>query len=196
MWKATRSIDRARRLDGATSALRSALGAFVLVVCGSAACVPAEPLPPEVPPSPAANSPPVEFGYATTNGGQLTSTELRGRFAVLAFVATYDLASQAQIKVLGLVQRNHAPRVNVAAIALEPPENAPLVAAFADGLRVPFPVALADARTLAGHGPFEGLRHVPSIVILDRDGREVYRHLGAMDEKPLRAELERLGARR
>jgi hypothetical protein len=138
----------------------------------------------------------VEFGYATATGGHLTSTELRGRFTVIALVATYDIASQAQIKVLGLVARNHAPRVNVAAIALEPPENAPLVAAFALGLGVPYPVAIADARTLEGHGPFEGLRHVPSIVVLDREGREVYRHVGAMDEKPLRAELERLGARR
>ena len=203
MWKATRCTDRAPLAgEGATrwtrrGALRAALWAIgCAAACAGLACVPAEPPPPEVPPSPAAGGAPVEFGYATATGGVLTSTELRGRFTVIALVATYDLASQAQIKVLGRVAKNHAPRVNVAAIAMEPAENAPLVAAFAQGLGVPFPVAIADGRTLAGHGPFEGLHHVPSVVILDRDGREVFRHVGAMDEKPIHEELERLGARR
>lgn len=170
--------------------------AAVVIAGAGLACVPAEPLPPDVPPAPPPSSPPVEFGYPTTGGGRLTSVELRGRFAVIALVTTYDLASQAQLKVLGLLARNHAPRINVAAIALEPVENAPLVEAYATGLRLPFPIALADERTVEGRGPFEGLRHVPSIVILDRDGREVFRHIGAMDEKPIHAELERLGARR
>lgn len=188
MWKATRST---RLRAAGVVAVGLALLAGVEV-----ACVPAEPLPPEVPPAPPPSSAPVEFGYPTTGGGRLTSAELRGRFTVLALVATYDLASQAQLKVLGLVLRNHSPRVNVAAIVLGPPENAPLVEAYATGLRLPFPIALADERTVEGRGPFEGLRHVPSIVILDRDGREVFRHVGAMDEKPLHAELARVGARR
>lgn len=134
----------------------------------------------------------IQFSYETTDGKELTSFDLHGRLTVIALIATYDLPSQAQIKVLSLLSRNHKPRVNVAAIALDPPENKPLVIAFAQSLRLPFPVGIADEATIAGRGPFEGLSAVPSVVILDRGGREVYRHVGAIDEKPLHAELDRI----
>ena len=142
------------------------------------------------------DAPPVAFEYDTTDGGVLTSAGLRGRFTVLAFVATWDLISQAQIKVLGLVQRDHTPRVNVAAILIGPPENRPIDVAYGQSLRVPFPIAIAGPGVLEGTGPFAGVRAVPSIVILDRDGRIVLRHTGPMEVKPLREELTRLGARR
>ncbi len=171
-------------------------GLWIAVLSSIVGCVPAEPLPTETPEAPRSNGLPVTFGYETADGGRLSSLELRGRFTVIAFVATYDLASQAQLKVLGHVLRDHSPRVNVAAIDLDPVENKPLVKAFAAKLQAPFPIAIADARTVEGHGPFEGLHNVPSIVILDRDGREVFRHAGAMDERPLRKELERAGAHR
>jgi hypothetical protein len=99
---------------------------------------------------------------------------------VIAFGTTYDVPSQAQVKFLAQVHRDHTPRINVALIVLEQPENEVLVAAFADALGLRFPVALADAATIRGEGPFAGLRHVPSVVILDREGRERTRNLGLM----------------
>lgn len=142
------------------------------------------------------DGPPVDFAYETSDGGLLTAASLRGRFTVLAFVATYDLVSQAQVKVLGLVQRDHVPRVNVAALVIGPPESRPLAIAFGQSLHAPFPVAIAGAGALEGYGPFAGVRHVPSVVILDRDGRIVFHHTGPMEQKPLHAALTRLGARR
>jgi hypothetical protein len=53
-----------------------------------------------------------------------------------------------------------------------------MVEAFVAALNLPYPVAMADRATLAGEGPFRGLHHVPSIVILDREGREAHRRLG------------------
>ena len=175
MSKATRSID--------------ALLVIAALASTAAACVDAGPLPVTQPPVAAPNGPPVVFAYETTDGGLLTSAELLGRFTVIAFAATYDLTSQAQLKVLGIVQRDHKPRLNVAALVLEPPENKPIVVAFAKGLDLRFPVALADEGTIAGHGAFEGLRSVPSVVILDREGREVLRHVGPLDVKQLEAAL-------
>jgi hypothetical protein len=191
MWKATPSTDaRGRR-----GLFRLALACALAVTSGAACVETAAPSPPEQPPAPPPG-PPLQFSFETTDGGRLESGELRGRLTVIALVATYDFTSQAQLKVLGLVQRNHKPRVNVAAVVLEPPENRPLVDAFAHGLDLKFPIALADAPTIEGHGPFGELRAVPSLVILDREGREVYQHVGPLDEKPLRAELDRLDARR
>ena len=162
----------------------------VIAVCGAlavglVACVDAGPPPIVQPPAPEPDGPPVTFAYETADGGALTSDSVRGRYTVIAFAATYDLTSQAQLKVLAQIQRDHKPRLNVAALVLEPAENKPLVVAFANGLGFAFPIAIADERTLAGHGPFEGLRAVPSVVILDREGREVLRHVGPLDKKQL-----------
>lgn len=184
MSTATRSTDRSRL---------PRLAAALVLACAPAACVEA-PLPPPEPPPIEPDGPPVSFEYETCDGGVLTSASLRGRYTVLAFTATYDLVSQGQVKVLRLLQRDHTPRVNVAALIIGPPENRPLAIAFGQSLGVPFPVALAGLGALEGRGPFAGVRAVPSIVILDRDGRIVFRHTGPMDEKPLRAELARLGA--
>lgn len=198
--KGTPSIEPRRAAPGldVKRALRSAAvaacGLLAVAACTAlTACVDATPLPVEAPPPPS-DGPPVDFVYETTDGGRLTSIELRGRLTVLAFVATYDLASQAQVKILGLVQRSHTPRVNVAVIALEPPDNKPLVIAFAQSLDLRFPVGLADQGTIEGHGPFADLRSVPSVVILDREGREAFRHSGTIEEKQLHAELDRIAA--
>lgn len=179
--------------------LRARAAFAVVLACalapwGLAACVEA-PLPPPEPPPITPDGPPVDFAYDTSDGGVLTAASLRGRFTVLAFVATYDLVSQAQVKVLGLVQRDHTPRVNVAAIVIGPPENKPLVQVTLGSLGMPFPIAIAGPSVLEGRGPFGGVRGVPSVVILDRDGRIVFHHTGPMEEKSLRAELTRLGAK-
>ena len=57
--------------------------------------------------------------------------------------------------------------------------------AFVDTLGITYPVAFADEATLAGKGPFEGLHHVPAVVVLDKDGHERARHLGFLDEQQL-----------
>lgn len=203
MSKATPSTDAAldpahRGRGRAAPRLRlraCAIGIVASLGALSSACVEATPVPAvEVAPPPA-NGPPVAFSFETTDGATFRDADVRGRFTVIAFAATYDITSQAQLKVLSMVQRDRRPRVNVAAIVLEPPENKPLVIAFAQSLDLRYPVALADERTVAGHGPFEGLHSVPAIVLLDREGREVHRHIGAYDQKQLEAALDAAGAR-
>ncbi len=150
-----------------------------------AACSP----PPEPAHEPAAavspSGPPLHFAFETLDGKPLTSESLRGRITVLAFLATYDFPSQAEARFLSSIARRHTPRLNAAALILEAPENRPLASAFASALALPYPVALADSATIAGEGAFAGLHHVPSIVILDREGREAYRHVGLIEEPAL-----------
>jgi hypothetical protein len=142
---------------------------------------------------------PVRFAYRTLDDKPLTPATLAGRFTLIALGATYDLPSQAQARFLTGLSRNHTPRINVALLILEPEENRPLVEAFVQALRLEYPVAFADQPTITGQGgPFPGLHHVPSIVILDREGREVWRHLGLADDKTLEKalrDLEGAGAR-
>jgi hypothetical protein len=132
---------------------------------------------------------PVRFSYETLQGKALTSESLRGRITVIAFLTTYDFPSQAQARFLSSVTRRHTPRINVVGLILEAPENRPLAEAFTDALTLPYPVALADEATIAGEGAFAGLHHVPSTVILDRQGREAYRHVGLLDEIQLESAI-------
>lgn len=129
---------------------------------------------------------PLVFAFPDVRGkADLTGESLRGRISVIGFVTTYDLPSQAQVRYLNQLAREHVPRLNVALLVLEPPENREIAAAFADMLGLKYPVAMADAPTIRGEGPFAGLHHVPSLVILDREGRERFRYLGMLDAAKL-----------
>jgi thioredoxin 1 len=44
-----------------------------------------------------------------------------------------------------------------------------------------------------GLGKKFGIRAIPTQIFYDRDGKEVYRHLGFMDEKSIVAALQKLG---
>lgn len=177
------------------AALALAIALAPLAGCGGPESPEAAAAPPDRPLATPRNVDP--FSYETLDGGELSLATLAGRTSVIGFLVTYDDASQAQARILGELAREHTPRLNVAALALDPPANRPLVEMFAAGLGLPYPVAIADAATIAGEGPFAGLHHVPSVVILDARGREVYRRIGLTPrgvlEEVLRA-VERGGA--
>ena len=135
--------------------------------------------------TPSGPAPVRSFSFATVDGGRVTHTMLRGRMTVIAMVAPFDGASQAQVQFLEVLSRRHQPRINAMLLVFDHPNNRPLVDIFASHFAVSFPVALADSATLAGKGPFVGLNVVPSVVILDRQSREVWRHYGLVDTKTL-----------
>ncbi len=175
-------------------------GALGLALC-ALACTPVEegPVAPSITAeamsaAPPPDAPPVSFQYKDVRGGTLASSALAGRISVIAMGTTYDVPSQAQVKFLSQVHRDHAPRINAVLIVLEQPENEVLVQAFADALGVRYPVVMADAATIKGEGPFTGLRHVPSVVILDREGRERTRWLGLMSNVEMEEALVKLEA--
>ncbi|MBI4704709.1 MAG: TlpA family protein disulfide reductase [Deltaproteobacteria bacterium] len=167
------------------SVLRGVLAAAVLGACGAP--------PPRAPAAPAtaapARSEPVSFAYATLDGRRATSASLRGRLTLVTLLATYDLASQAQARFVKAVALRHVPRINAFALVLEPEPNRPLVEAFVAALDLPFAVAMGDEAAIAGRAPFPGLHHVPSVVLLDREGREVWRAVGLADEQILHEAL-------
>jgi hypothetical protein len=134
------------------------------------------------------------FRFDAIDGRPISTAALANRVSVIGFLTTYELPSQVEARFLSTIERHHAPRVNVAALMLEAPENLPLVEAFVASLRLTYPVALADAATIAGEGPFAGLHHVPSVVVLDRRGREAWRHLGFVDEATLEAAVREVEA--
>lgn len=162
--------------------------------CGSSGGAAGGP-PPEAPEADVALPPlgPVRsFAYETLDGRELSTASLAGRISVIGFVTTYDMASQAEARFLAGLFREHVPRINVALLVLEAGENRPLIEAYAAALKLPYPVAIADAPTIAGEGPFAGLHHVPSVVILDAEGREVFRYVGLITQEALHEVLRKI----
>jgi hypothetical protein len=129
---------------------------------------------------------PLHFHYELVEGKAALSAEsVRGQPAVLAFLTTYDLASQAQARFLSGVVRRKGASVHAAAIVLEPPTNRPLILAFRDALGLDYPVALGDPSLIAGEGPFGDVSAVPTTVVLDREGRMVWKHVGLSKEEEI-----------
>ena len=134
---------------------------------------------------------PVTFAYGTPQGEVLSSETTRGRVTVILFVTTFDLPSQVLAKRVEAVVRRHRPRVNAGAVALEAPNDAPLVDVFKTSLGLSYPVALTNSTRVDQSGPFGAIDLVPVLVVLDSRGVEVARAQGAVSEAELDEALTR-----
>jgi hypothetical protein len=132
-----------------------------------------------------AHGPPIDFAFGTPSGAVVSSQSTRGRVTALLFVATFDLQSQVMAKRLDEVVHRHEPRVNAAAVALEAPNDAPLVEVFKSSLALSYPVALANTTHFDPEQPFGEVDQVPTLVLLDRRGREVARAHGVITAREL-----------
>lgn len=127
----------------------------------------------------------LRYVFGTTDGEELSAQSMRGRVTVLVFVTTFDLASQVAAKRVNQVLHTHRPRINAGAVVLEAPKYAPLAAVFRSALDLSYPVAIADLTTLAQNSTLGELRSVPTLLVLDAEGREILRKSGAFSVSEL-----------
>lgn len=167
--------------------------ALALALAGSAACArgATDPSGIEAPleSGDVSDAPLRRLAFVALDGSAVTSATLAGRMTFVLFASEADPASTVAVRFLREVVETHAPRINALLLMLDPAENRPLVEVFASFHALSFPVVLADADTIAGQGPFPGLHHVPSTVLLDRGGREVWRHVGLSEKEELESAL-------
>jgi hypothetical protein len=135
----------------------------------------------------------LEYSFDSLDARPCTSAALRGKPTVLAFISTYDLESQAQVDYLATMAKHDGDRVNYAIVALEPPANRELVEAFrrfvADKFGVSLLAAIGDAATIAGGGPFGDVHVVPTVVVLDREGKIAWRKTGVSKSDEIRTAM-------
>lgn len=149
--------------------------------------VPAEPSPPP--------TEPVSFSFPPSGDDIVNSDTTRGRVTVLVFITTFDLVSQLVVRRVGEVIVKFRPRANAAAVVVEAPQYAELLGAYRESLSLPYPVVMADFATQQGHGPFGDITKVPTTVVLDRDGGEVWRQQGPLGPDEIEAVLRRASQR-
>jgi peroxiredoxin len=126
----------------------------------------------------AALRPAVDFSFDAVDDAAVTAEATRGMPTVLAFVTTSSLPSQAQVDFLIAMAKHDSDRVHYAVVLLESEENRELAELYKKALSIPFPVALADPKTLAGASGFGDVSTVPVTIVLDRAGRVVWRMEG------------------
>ena len=131
----------------------------------------------------------IHFAFTTTQQEPFSSRSSRGRATVLLFVTTYDLASQVQARRLDRLLRRQRPRVNGAAVVLESAKYAVLAETYRTWLGLSFPVCVADEETRLGKGPFGWIGRVPTLVVLDRSGAEVWRNEGLATVREMKKAL-------
>lgn len=135
---------------------------------------------------------PVTYLFDALDERPVSSLAHRGKPTILAFVTTGDIVGQAQIDYLVAMAKNDGTKVNYALIALHPRKEIPIVQAYASALKVEFPVALGDALAMGSMGPFGEIAAVPTVVVLDREGRIIWKHTGLAKADELRGHMRRL----
>jgi hypothetical protein len=135
---------------------------------------------------------PIEFKLDSLDDREVSTGTITGRPTVIAFVTTWDLSSQAQIDYLVPMAKRDGSDVNYVMVALQERQDRELVEVFVHGLGVTFLGAMADQELMAGGGPFGSLKAVPTLVILDRSARMVWRHVGIARPEEIRDGLKGL----
>ena len=132
------------------------------------------------------------FAFDSLDTRPVTSNAFRGKPTVIAFVTTFDPMSQVQVNVL-VALGEEVPNLQLALVALQDASARELVEIYRDAMKVKFPVALGDAATIAGGGSLGDVHRVPTTLLLDSEGRVVWRHAGAVRGDELRERVKKLG---
>lgn len=125
------------------------------------------------------------FVFDSLDDRPVTSEALAGKPAVLAFVTTWDLASQAELGFLGAMAKRDEGRVRYAGVVLGERSEREVAERYRDALAAPFPIARADLATASSAG-FGEVRAVPCVIVLDARGRIVLRRDGLSKPEDLR----------
>lgn len=120
-----------------------------------------------------------EIQIPLLDGRTLTLGELRGRPVVLAFWSPTCVPCVEELPDLVQLYRELAPR-GLELLAVAMPYDPPLaVQTFVREREIPYPVALDVDGRIAGS--FDGIKVIPTALLIDPKGHIVYRQIGKLD---------------
>jgi len=131
-----------------------------------------------------------EFRLASLAGGQVGNAELAGKVVLLDFWATWCAPCHLQADILRELYPEVSGRgVEFVAIAVGEPEE--VVRDFVAEHPFPYPTLVDPEDEMSARLRLLGL---PTLIVIDREGRIVYRNLGISDRQALLAAFARAGA--
>lgn len=129
-----------------------------------------------------------QVSFSTLDGRKITSSDLRGRVALINFWATSCPGCVAEMpKLVDTYKRYQAQGFEVVSVAMsyDPPDH---VVHFAQKNALPFPVALDADGSLAM--AFGDVQVTPTAIVIDQKGNIVRRVMGELDFAALHALLD------
>lgn len=126
------------------------------------------------------------------DGGTIALADYRGRVLLLDFFATWAQPSVVAIRSYAVLQGKYADEgLAVVGVALDE-LGRQVVAGYATGMQIPYPVALATEAIRQGESAFGPLQAVPTLMVFDRRGRLVRVFVGLVPVERLERLLRQL----
>ena len=130
------------------------------------------------PPPPAAN---LKFSFKDVDGKKVSLSQFKGKVILLDFWATWCIPCKAEIPGFIELQKKYAAQgLQIVGISVD--DSQAMAKKYAVEMKMNYPVLLAEGKEdiLKAYDPIPS---IPVSIIIDRDGRIVWRHLGiaAMD---------------
>jgi thiol-disulfide isomerase/thioredoxin len=117
---------------------------------------------------------------------------LQGQVVLVAFFATWNFPSLAEIPSLEALQREYGPRgFQVVSVGLDL-QGAKVLVPFADYYRPSFPVLVANPRMIEGQSPYGIIPALPATFLLDTEGRVAGAWQGVARHKEVARAVEKL----
>ena len=124
-------------------------------------------------------------------GKPISLKALRGKVVLLDFWATWCEPCQEEMPRLAALQKQAGPK-GLQIVGLSMDDQASTVRAFLADHPLPYPVAMATPALAERYGKILGL---PTLIVIDRKGHLVKRHVGTLPAAQLNAEVDALLAR-
>ncbi|MFZ1729660.1 MAG: TlpA disulfide reductase family protein [Bacteroidota bacterium] len=129
------------------------------------------------------------FSLKDRDGKTVTLESLKGKVIVLNFWATWCPPCRAEIPAFkSAYDKYKAKGVEIVGISLDQ-KGWSVIKPFLDNQKIQYPVLLGDAEIARDYG---NIRSIPTTFIIDRKGKVVDSHVGAMTEEALVKAFEKL----
>ena len=123
--------------------------------------------------TPAAN---LKFSFKDINGKKVSMSAFKGKVIVLDFWATWCVPCKAEIPGFIELQKKYGAQ-GLQIVGLSVDDTASMAKKYSDEMKMNYPILLAEGKEdiLRAYDP---INSIPVSVVIDRQGRIVFRHLG------------------